>query len=99
MPRFAIAVLFAGILLPATEVDELEVRLEAEVVERHPNLRIHLRCEDFGDGGHRLIKDLVAFGHPTLKKDVQKMHIGTAEVLQQPGEHSPALAIEGVINQ
>ena len=63
-----------------------------------PNPRIYLRCEGFGDGGHRLIKDLVAFSHPTLIKDVQQMHVGTAEVLQQPGEHSSILAIKGVIN-
>ena len=34
VPRLAIAILLAGILLPTAEVDELEVRLAAEVVER-----------------------------------------------------------------
>jgi hypothetical protein len=53
-----------------------------------------LRSEGFGYGSYRLIKHLAVFGHPALKEDVQEMYIGTTEVLEQPGEHGPVLAIE-----
>src|SRR5439155_17137316 len=86
-----------GILIVTSEVDELEVRVGAEVVERRPGLGIDMCREGFGRGLDRLVEYFPALSPPALEEDVKQVYIGAAEVLQDPGQHSGVLPVGRVV--